>query len=207
MHIAFALSVVAQLRDSLCQRIGLGHQGAAVADRAEVLGGIKAVGACHAEVAGWPATPARKVRLSAVLDQLDPSLVAEVYPCRHVSHLPVQMNQHHGAGPFRHAASRTVQRQQSAVGLDVGQHRCGTGPQDREHRGESGHRRGDHLGARADVKCTQRQLNGVHAVGDAHAVAGRALLCPNSLEGFHLVAEHIPAGGEHSSRRSGHRLA
>ena len=77
-------------------------------------------------------------------------------------------------------------------------HRRGPALADGQPGGDVGVAGHDDFVARPDVHGAQRQMQGIQAVGHAHAVGGAAVGGVVGLEGIDLGAEDEPAGADHA---------
>jgi hypothetical protein len=101
VNVALALPVVAQHPDPLGQRVVVGDNGAALAQRAEVLAGVEAeaAGPTHRPRAGPCAARASVlggVGLARILDDLDAELLSEAEDCVHVDGESVEVDRDDG---------------------------------------------------------------------------------------------------------------
>ena len=117
--IAIDLSSVAKPpQPSRKRRVG-GDDGAAVAERAEVLRRIEAERPRHADRANWPAACRRQMRLAAVLDDHQRVPLGEGRQCGHVGRLAVQVHRKERLRAGRHCrqCGSRIERQAQVVVL------------------------------------------------------------------------------------------
>ena len=193
-----AAAVVAQLAQRGGQFVVIGGDGAAVAQRAEVLAGVEAEARRVAQAAGAPAHITRAMGLGRVFDHAQTVAARDGVDRAHVGRLAVQVHRHDGAGAWRDG--RLDAARIEVVGLRVALHRHwrGAGLADRQPGSDEGRRRHDDLAAGADAPGAQHQVQGVQAIGHGNTVRGAAVLRELALESLVLGALQVPARGQHT---------
>ena len=132
--VAIDLAAVSQPAYPRGQRLVARGDRAAVAQRAEVLGWIKAERAGGAETSDRLAGARCQVRLAAILDDGEIVAGCERTDRRHVRRLPVQVHRQQGRRAWRHRRRGRRRIDRETRGIDVGKHRTRTGHRDRECR-------------------------------------------------------------------------
>ena len=108
-------------------------------------------------------TPARAVRLRAVLDDLEAVRSGEGSQARHIARLAVQVHRNDGPGAGRQLPFQQVQVHVARVRLDVHEHRRRAALVDRLRGGDERERGGEHLVSLSDAACEQREVERVRA--------------------------------------------
>ncbi len=153
--VAVGLSAVAQPPDPCRQRAIVGDDGAAVTERAEILGRIEAERAGDADRADRTAGSGREVRLAAVFDDRQIVARGDSLERAHVGCLPVQMNRQNRARPRADRLFHAIGIDREADRIDVREHRARPGHHDRERRIGGRQRRRDDFVAGSDVRARE----------------------------------------------------
>ena len=201
--VALLPAILADRADAVGELRVVGGQHAAIAERAEVLGGVERVAG---DLRPWcrPCVPSSVAPCAWAQSSITAT------PCRaaaasigvEVAGLAVEMHRDHRADR-RQAGRRVVQHGDQlvrvhgvGVGVDVEQQRRRADHLDRGDRGDRGVGDGGDRRTRPDAQAAQGQRQRVGAVGAAdgalRALPGGVFL----LEGLAFLAEDVPAGGE-----------
>ncbi len=179
-------------------RIG-GEDGAAVAHRAQILGGIKTGGGELAGGAGGLAFIGATAKacadgLGAILDDVHAELLAQAAQRGDIESVTIKM---HGdeetdirAAPEKIAAA--VQVEQAAL-VHIDKQRYRAHLQNRERGGEGGKRRGQHGVAWHAAENLERNFDGVQAAGDSDGVLDAPIRGKRGFELAHFFAQNVPA--------------
>ena len=151
-------------------RVVIGHDGAGIAHRAEILARIERIGRGRAEGADLLAFIAGQMRLRAILHHPELVLVRDRHDRVHVRRLSVQMhgNDPDGAWRDRGLDRRRIDRERSAIG--IAEHHGGAGVRNHRRSADPGMRRGDHLVTRLDLQRGHREIQRIGAVGAGDAM-------------------------------------
>ena len=174
-----------------------GGNGAAVAQRRQILGGEERERRDISDRPGRPALVGGAERLRRVLDQRQAVAVGQLAERRQVDRLAEQVHDHDRSSAIGDRRLDGVRVEVERVGSDVDEHRDCADPGDGLSRREERVRRGDHLVAGAHPNRFQCQQQRVGAVGDAHRVGGAELRRHLLLEPAHLRAEDKATGVDH----------
>ena len=154
------------------------HQGAAIAEGGQILGGVEAEGGEASPAAHRFAPVQGSAGLGAVLDQIQAVLVAEGFQLRQITGLPIEVHSNQGPGPgagLLQQLAHVIQRDPMARGGDVGKHGHSSHPEHGGRGGVGGVGRHHHPITGADPAAPQGQFQGIGAVGHPHHGGGRAL--------------------------------
>ena len=163
------LAVLAEGRHALRQRLVVGHEGARVAHRPEILARVEAERASRARRARGEAVAPGPMGLAGILDHGQIVPRGEVGQPAHVDHLPVEMD---GKDRPRAAGQRRLHRREidPVVRLgDVDEDRLQARLHDRFGRGDERHRREHDLRPRFEVQGHEPEAESVGAARDADA--------------------------------------
>ena len=206
MVVAVGLPAVAQPRDPFGERAIVGDDGAAVAERSEVLRRIKTEGAGRADGADRPSAGGGEMRLTAVLDNGEMMSRGDVLDRGHVGCLPVEMNRHDGAGAGTDRAFDAGRIDGQPRRVDIGEDRARACHHDRERRVRGGERRRDDLVAAADAERSQDERERVRAGADADRVCRAASASELRFERLDLRSKHEPAARDDAIDRRADRV-
>ncbi len=201
MPIPIGLAAVSQPLDARRERLIVGHDGAAVAERAEILRRIEAERSRDADCADRTPGSGREMRLTAILDDGKRVPGCDPLDRRHVGGLSVQMNGQNGARPRRHGALDRVGIDRQPPGVDVGKHRASAGHHDREGGIGCRERCRDDLIAGPDAERAKDQGEGVGAVPDADRMRRPARGGKLGFERFDFRPEDKPAARDDTINR------
>ncbi len=202
--IAVGLAAVAQPLDRVGERAIAGDDGAAVAERAEVLGRVEAERAGDADRADRPSAARREMRLAAVLDDREVVSRGDRFDRGHVGRLAVEVHRQDRARLRTDRGFNLARVDRQPHRIDVGEHRARAGHHDRERGVGRGQRRRDHFVAGADAERAQDQRDRVGAGADADRVRGAGGGGELLLERLDLRPEHEPAARDHAIDRGAH---
>ncbi len=183
------------------QRGIAGGDGAAVSERAEVLGRIEAVGRRHAERSDARPAARRKMGLAAVLDNGEAVPLRDGRDGRHVGRLAVQVHREDGGGAGRDGGLDRGGIDRQPPRIDVGEHRPRAGHHAGQRRVGRGEGRRDDLVARADPQGAKDDRDGIRPRADAHAERRAAAVGERPLERLDLGPQHVPAALDHPADR------
>ena len=199
--VAVALPAVAQPPHPRRHRRVLHHHRAAVAEGAQVLGGIKGQGADAGERAHAPALVGGPDGLAGVLDHRHAPLAAQRQQRVEVGGMSIQVHGEDRPGARcdrrRHRFRGDVQR----LWIEVREHRPRPRPHHREGGEGGGQRRRDDLVALADAQALQRELDGLGAVGHRDHFPRPQPARELALEGLAFRPQDEPAGVQHPGQR------
>jgi hypothetical protein len=119
MPVPARLTVLPQPAEAFRENIVVGHDGAAVAERGEILSRVEAEAAEPADRTCRLAPKLRAERLGAVLDDVDAALAADCGDRFGVRTLSVEVHGHHGAGPVTNRLCERDGIHRSRRALDV----------------------------------------------------------------------------------------
>ena len=196
--VALVLAVRAQLPHPLCKRGIVGHDGAGVPERAEVLRRVEAERRRVAKAADAPAAELRPVGLGGVVDHREAAVARELEQRLEVGALSVQVHWNECARARAAGPRRGVDVDRVGDGVDVREHRRGAGRDDRGHSGDARARRRDHLVPWPDAHGAQGELERVGARRDADRLARPAVRGELALERADLLAAQEDAAVEHA---------
>jgi hypothetical protein len=135
----------------------VGDDHAGIAERAEVLRGIKAEAAHRTQGAGALAEVLGADGLGGVLDQRQIVTLRDMPQGIHVHALAKQMHRHDGPRPWRDLVLYLQRIEVVSNRIDVGEDGSCACAADRADRCEKRERRHDHFIAGADAQCLHRQ--------------------------------------------------
>ena len=172
--------------------------GAAVAERSQVLGGVEAEAGQRAPTSGLLAADGGAVRLRAILHQGDCRAAGNCQQGRQVRHAPVEMGRDDGAQGRGQAGGQIGGGHIHRAGVDIDVERYGA------HRADGGgavsagvgHRR--HGVARADAQSAQGKFKRVRAIGHRNTMRHAAIRGKLRFERGTLPAQDVPAARQHS---------
>ena len=196
------------------------HQGAAIAEGRQVLGGVEAEGGEMAPGAHGPLAVGGAAGLGAILDQGNTVLLAEAEQRHQIAGLPIAVHGDHGTHrPLPIALRRSGPQQgrhmtdgeHGAPRLKIHEHRPGLEPQHGGGGGIGGVGGQQHPITGAHAGGAQGQLKGIGAVGHAdHLLGGAAGTQPGGerrLELPHPLAEDHLTGSGDPLHGVGHEVA
>jgi hypothetical protein len=173
-------------------RIRRGQQ-ASIAERAKVLGRIKAVSGRNAEAAYRFALARCQMRLTAILDEGETMTFGDCGNRRHVGGLTIEVHRNDRRRSRRHDGVDGARIDGQPDRIDIGEDRPRADHRDRQRRVCGRERRGDHLVTAADPDRPERDGERVGASTNSHGSASLARVCEFVLERFDFGTEDEPA--------------
>ena len=190
------------------------HQGAAIAEGSQVLGGVEAEGGEASPVAHRFAPVEGSAGLGAVFNQIQVVLVAEGFQLRQITGLPIKVHGNQGLGSgtgLLQQLAHVIHRDPMGCGGDVGKQRHSSHPKHGSRGGVGGVGRHHHPVTGADPAAPQGQFQGIGAVGNPDHSGGRALLDQPGGESLLKASHPLPqdqlAGRAHALNRIHHKGA
>src|SRR5262245_23385073 len=180
------------------QRIVPGDHQPGVSDGPEVLGRVEAQTG-EVAVADAPAVARRTDRLRGVLHDGEAMTPRDRVERPHVAALSVEVHRQERAGVLGQSHRR--HREAEVRGIDVGEDRRRTQPDDRGGRREEAEGRGHDLVSRTHVEGHERQEERVGSRGDADRMAHAEVLGDRRLEASDRLAQDVAAAPQDLQHR------
>ena len=173
---------------------GIVHEdGAGVAERAQVLGGVEAERSDPRQRPHHAPFVSCAVGLTGVLDEGEAVVTGDLQERIEVGRVAVEVHGQEGLRPWRDRARDGLGRDVEGGGVDVGENRASAGGEDGEAGERGGEGRGHDLVAGADADRGEGELDRLRPARDPHRVLGAAGRGQLALEGLALAAEDEPA--------------
>jgi hypothetical protein len=139
------------------------------------------------------------VSLRRVLEDCDSVRIRQFDKIRDRRRVPEDVNGQQGPGPFADHGLSGRRGHAPGVGIDVAEHRDRADHGNGLGGGEEGERGYDHLVARPHPKRTQRDCQGIGAIGDTDAVRCTDVARELRLEPLHFGSEDVAPTMENSA--------
>jgi hypothetical protein len=182
------LTVIAKLTHGAVHLARVGDQHAAIAEGAQILGGVEAESGAHPKRPGAPASKKRAMSLAGILDHMKLPLRGDLQDGIDVANTTEKV---HWDDSPRSRSDGVVDRGwiDRAVIVAVDQHRTGAHRHDGAGRGNEGIRLGDDLVASTDLRSPQRQLQGRKSGIETDGMPDAAVIGELPLEALDLGAQ------------------
>ncbi len=195
--LALRKAVISQRPHPLGQPGIVRHDGTAVADAAEILGGVERIGGGMAEGAERAAIKGGTVGLGAILDHRQPVPDGKRHEGRHIGRVPEQVDRHDRSGARVHSVGSGGGVDAAGTGIDVNEAGLRAALKHGLRAAGEGEGRQNDLVAESDPERTQCQRQRIRPGGDADAVLAPAIGREVRLEAGHGRAQDVAVSAKH----------